>query len=190
MLKNELRKLYKEKRCNISSVEMRKLDDLLLIQFQKLDIFIPSYILTYAAFEKFNEFDPTPITDYCYFKNPTQHCLYPVIDLFENKMEAILVNDDTVFETNKWGIAEPIDGVAINAKEIELVLVPLLCFDKKGYRVGYGKGYYDKFLANCHPNTLKIGFSYFEPIDTITDTDGFDIKLDICVTPTQNFIFK
>jgi 5-formyltetrahydrofolate cyclo-ligase len=189
MQKAALRKIYKQKRSLLTAVEKHKLDDLLLIQFQKLGISIPSYIMSYAPFKKYNEFDPTIILDYCYFKNPQQYCLYPVIDTYENKMQAILVEDETVFEQNKWGIAEPIDGVAIPNTEIELVIVPLLCFDTNGNRVGYGKGYYDTFLATCSPNVLKVGFSYFKPVASISDVNAQDIKLDFCITPQENFIF-
>ena len=91
------------------------------------------------------------------------------------------------FHTSKrsWEIFEPINDVSIEAKKIDLVLVPLLCFDEQGSRIGYGKGFYDKFLADCSPNCLKIGLSYFAPIREISDTQNFDIKLDFCVMPAK-----
>ena len=79
MTKDQLRVLYKQKRAAIPAAERAKLQDLMLIQFQKLDIEIPSMVMTYAVFEQMNEFDPEPITDYCYFKNPVQTLLYPVV---------------------------------------------------------------------------------------------------------------
>jgi 5-formyltetrahydrofolate cyclo-ligase len=68
-------------------------------------------------------------------------------------------------------------------------LVPLLAYDLKGNRVGYGKGYYDRFLAECRPDALKIGFSYFEPEEQINDTEDFDIPLNYCVTPHRCYEF-
>jgi 5-formyltetrahydrofolate cyclo-ligase len=50
-----------------------------------------------------------------------------------------------------------------------VVFVPLLAFDKKGNRVGYGKGFYDAFLSKCKPETIKIGLSFFEAEETIDD---------------------
>jgi len=90
---------------------------------------------------------------------------------------------------NRWGISEPFTGEIIDDKEIDLVLVPLLCFDEMGYRVGYGNGYYDKFLANCRKDCLKVGVSFFEPIGEIEDVREFDIRLDYCVTPEKVWRF-
>jgi 5-formyltetrahydrofolate cyclo-ligase len=69
-----------------------------------------------------------------------------------------------------------------------MVIVPLLAFDKKGYRVGYGKGFYDRFLANIE--TQKVGLSFFEPIEEINDVHLNDIRLDQCITPNGIINFK
>ena len=74
-------------------------------------------------------------------------------------------------------------------KMIEVVFIPLLCFDLKGNRVGYGSGFYDRFLKECNSNTLKIGLSFFKPENIIEDTNSFDVKLDICITPQKVFSF-
>ena len=70
-----------------------------------------------------------------------------------------------------------------------MVLVPLLAFDSKGYRVGYGKGFYDRFLKQCRNDCVKIGLSYFEPIDAINDAGEFDVPLDFCITPQKAYVF-
>ena len=72
---------------------------------------------------------------------------------------------------------------------INMIFVPLLSFDKNGYRVGYGKGFYDRYLSQCRGDCLKIGFSYFEPLDAIDDTNEFDVPLNLCVTPTTVYVF-
>ncbi len=107
----------------------------------------------------------------------------------DGTMSHYLLTKDTVFEENKWKIPEPISNSQFPISNIDLVLIPLLCFDKKGYRVGYGKGYYDKFLADCRPDVLKIGLSIFEPIEHIEDIDSFDIKLNYCITPNRIWSF-
>ncbi len=191
MKKEDIRKLYKDKRATLSLQLKEKMEDLMLIQFQQLAIDIPSLIMTYSPIKKFNEFDPQTITDYCYFKNPGQQLFYPVITEHSNPPEiiSVIVHDDTIFKPNKFGIEEPVDGIDMFPTEIDLVIVPLLCFDKKGNRVGYGIGYYDQFLKLCRRDCLKIGFSYFAPIEQIEDTNKLDIKLDYCITPEAIYQF-
>ena len=109
----------------------------------------------------------------------------------DGTMSHYLFTKDTVFEENKWKISEPThnSSLIIHNSKIDLVLIPLLCFDKKGYRVGYGKGFYDRFLADCRPNVLKIGLSFFEPVEHIKDIDAYDIRLDYCITPNKIWQF-
>jgi len=189
MTKKETRNIYKEKRLQLPHAQQAKMDDLLLIQFQQLDIVIPSLIMTYSPLERLNEFDPAYITDYCHFKNPEQTLIFPVMDETKNTMYAAATHIDTSFELNKYDIAEPVNGAHIFTNEIEMVIVPLLAFDTKGNRVGYGKGYYDRFLSECNAACIKVGFSYFEPVDAIDDINAHDIKLDYGITPGGIFAF-
>lgn len=191
MKKEDIRALYKEKRAALSIHLKEKLDDLLLIQFQQLEIDIPSLIMTYSPIKQLNEYDPQTITDYCYFKNPGQQLFYPVMVESKNspKIISVIVDDETVFKTNQYGIEEPLEGIDMFPTEIDLVIVPLICFDKKGNRVGYGKGYYDRFLKQCRKDCLKIGFSYFDPIDQIDDINKYDVKLDYGITPDAIYQF-
>ena len=189
MTKEQLRKMYKEKRAAISSAQKSKLEDLILIQFQKLDIEIPSLIMTYAPIEKMNEFDPQLITDYCYFKNPSQVLFYPVLQPDSNLMQCVIVNDNTIFEKNKYGIMEPINAMPMFPEEIDLVITPLLAFDVKGNRVGYGKGYYDRFLKECRDDVIIIGFSFFEVEPVVKGIHHFDKKIDYCITPERIYSF-
>jgi 5-formyltetrahydrofolate cyclo-ligase len=191
MKKEDIRKIYKEKRATISPQLKVKLDDLLLIQFQRLAIDIPSLIMTYSPIKNLNEFDPQTITDYCYFKNPGQQLFYPV--MVEGKKHpqiiSVIVDDETIFKTNKFGIEEPVEGIDMFPTEIDMVIVPLLCFDKKGNRVGYGKGYYDRFLKQCRKDCIKIGFSYFDPIERVDDINKYDVKLDYAITTDSIYQF-
>jgi len=180
--------MYKEKRSTLSVSYRNKADDLMLIGFQQLGISIPSCIMTYAAMEKNGEFDPSVIIDFCHFRQPEQVLAYPVV-IDKQDLQAVTVTDDTIFEENTYGIPEPVNGTLTDPEKIGLVIVPLLCFDERGYRVGYGKGYYDRFLSLCKKDTLKIGFSYFEAVPEITDIHPRDVKLDYCVTPEKNYAF-
>jgi len=189
MTKTELRKEYREKRDALSAVEKVKLDDLLLIQFQKAAIPFIQSLFSYWPIEKNNEPNVHLITDYLEFKNPELQIAYPKTDFFINEMQAVLTHVETNFIENEFHIYEPEEGTIFPAEKIDMILVPLLAVDKKGYRVGYGKGFYDKYLAGCRKDCIKAGFSYFEPVDDITDAADFDVPLDLCITPQTVYVF-
>lgn len=101
-----------------------------------------------------------------------------------------LFKPETKLIANKWGVPQPdITEVSFPETAFDLVIVPLLAFDKKGNRVGYGGGFYDRFLSKCKSDCLKIGLSFFEPVDEITDVNEFDVKLNHCVTPNKIWTF-
>ena len=105
------------------------------------------------------------------------------------KMTHFLLTDNTKFKKNEYNIPEPVDGIEVPSSKIDVVFVPLLAFDKKGHRVGYGKGFYDNFLGECKPEVIKIGLSFFEPEAEIIDVFETDVKLDFCITPEKVYSF-
>lgn len=90
---------------------------------------------------------------------------------------------------NEFGILEPSGGIPANVNKIDFVFVPLAAFDEEGNRVGYGKGYYDKFLSTCRPDCLKAGLSFFEAVDYFSDVEEHDVPLDVCFTPAKVYRF-
>ena len=190
MTKKELRQVYKEKRAALTERERLRLDDLLLIQFQQLEIpFHVNVLLSYWPLMQHTEVNTHLMTDYLQFRIPGLQVAYPVSDFADHSMKVLLVNDKTNFAVNQYGIAEPVDGTEIDPKEIDLVFVPLLAFDKNGYRVGYGKGFYDRLLVNCSDHCMRVGFSFFEPITAISDIDQFDVPLTTGITPNAIYEF-
>ena len=189
MQKSEARKLFKEKRLSLTAAERAKLDDLLLIQLQKIELPFITFLLSYWPFEEMIEPNTHLFTDYLGFLNPEIITCYPKTNFSDGTLQALQTNDDTRFRKNHYNIYEPEDGVMVNAAALDMIFVPLLAFDKKGYRIGYGKGFYDRYLVQCRGDCMKIGFSYFEPADSIDDTTEFDISLDLCVTPAAVYAF-
>ena len=189
MLKKEIRNVYKKKREEISANERMKGDDLLLIQFQTIDIPFLDFVLSYYPIEDNKEVNSFNITDYLRFRNPNLSICYPRTSRTENTMEAVICHPDSIFETNEYNIPEPTDLETADPEELDMVLVPLLAFDLKGYRVGYGKGYYDRYLKGCRDNCLKVGFSYFDPVESVEDANEFDVPLDLCITPQRIYVF-
>jgi 5-formyltetrahydrofolate cyclo-ligase len=189
MKKEEARKIYKEKRKELADAERSKLDDLVLIQFQTVALPFIHHLLSYWPIEENKEPNTHLFNDYIEFKNPAVKILYPRSDFQNLELEAIAVDADTAFQKNANNIYEPMSGTVIDAGIIDLIFVPLLIFDKQGYRIGYGKGFYDKYLKQCRADCLKLGFCYFDPVDKIDDTHDFDVPLNLCITPQKVYAF-
>ena len=111
-------------------------------------------------------------------------------DFDNRKMAHFLLTENTKIRKNEYNIPEPIDGIEVPSDKIDVVFVPLLAFDKKGNRVGYGKGFYDNFLNECKTDVIKIGLSFFEPEEEIDEVFESDIPLDFCVTPSKIYQFQ
>jgi 5-formyltetrahydrofolate cyclo-ligase len=189
MIKAEARKFFLEKRRAIMASDKSKWDDLILFQFQNLSFPKIKSVFTYVAMPKFAEISTDAIISLLKSKNPDIKVAYPVCDFKKQTMIAILASTETPFVNNKYGTLEPEGTEVLAPDEIDVVIVPLLCFDQQGYRVGYGKGFYDKYLRDAKPNCIKLGLSYFEPIKRIDDSDNFDVPLDYCITPPLIYEF-
>lgn len=187
--KKELRKEYLLKRKAIPSKQKLQWDDLLLIQFQNLYFPAVSTLLTYFPIPHQAEPNTLAFTNYLRHSIPNLNIAYPVCNFADNSIQAILINEETVYKTNEYGIAEPKQGMGISPKEIDLVFAPLICYNKQGYRVGFGKGFYDRYLSQCHSECIFIGFSYFDPVEKIDDVNHLDIPLHYCITPHHLYEF-
>ena len=96
----------------------------------------------------------------------------------------------TEFIINELGIREPIADVEFDKSLIQIIIVPLLVFDRKGHRVGYGGGYYDRFMGDAPKNVVKIGLSLFDPVHEISDINKIDIELNFVITPRNTYSFN
>jgi len=189
MLKKDARNYFKEKRYSITPTDKQKWDDLLLIQFQSIELPFLNYVLSFYPIEQNNEVNTFLITDYLHFRNPNLQICYSKTNLKDYTMQAIICNADSIFEANEYNIPEPLDTEIADPGSIDLVIVPMLAVDMKGNRVGYGKGFFDRYLKECRDDCIKVGFSYFEPVDSIDDANEFDVPLDFCITPQRAYVF-
>ena len=193
MTKAEIRKIYKDKRkaLTVENCENfnKKLHNLV---FSRLAMHRYSPIHLFLPILRNNEPDTHIIINT--LRKDFAPDLYISKSLENGEMLHVKYDPTTVLETNHWGIEEPKDlNNSYNSEtffekyknEDILVFVPLLAFDKKGNRVGYGKGYYDRFLSFGSKDTTIVGLSFFEPVDLIEDADAFDVKMNYCVTPER-----
>jgi 5-formyltetrahydrofolate cyclo-ligase len=189
MLKKQARKIYNKKRQEISYTDRLKWDDLILINFQTIDLPFLDTVFSFYPMEARNEVNVFIITDYLHFRNPSLQICYPKMHIDKPDMQAIACAADTIFEANAINILEPVATEIIPPEEIDLVLVPMLVCDVAGNRTGYGKGYYDRYLSRCRKDCIKVGVSYFEPIDAVEDADEYDVPLNFCITPQRAYVF-
>jgi 5-formyltetrahydrofolate cyclo-ligase len=187
--KKTLRKRFREERARLSDRDHAVFQDLLLIRFQEIALPMLHTVHAYIPMVEKKEPDPGPMVRWLEFGNPGLLTVSPRADFDHGTMSHWIVDDETEYELNAQGIPEPAAGEQVSPLEIDLVFVPLLSFDEKGYRVGYGKGFYDRFLAECRPDCLRVGLSFFRPVEMIADTDTFDQPMHICITPDQVYEF-
>ncbi len=188
MNKIKLREKYKDLRSQLSVDSIDDLSLKIANQALQLSIWDKKYYHMFLPIEKQKEVDTQYILHILQGKD--KNVIVPKSDFKTNTLQHILLTDSTPIKINKWGIPEPVEGIEIPPVSIQVVFIPLLAFDTKGNRVGYGKGFYDKFLADCETTTIKIGLSLFpEEEESISDILSTDIKLDYCITPEKVYTY-
>jgi 5-formyltetrahydrofolate cyclo-ligase len=189
--KATLRKQYLAKRKALSSAEITvKSQQICDLFFQEIDLNTVQFLHVFLPIKKHNEIDTFLIIRRLRIEFPLINIVVSRSNLDSFEMQHFLLEENNLVE-NKWGILEPSQASKreVQPQEIDLVIVPLLAFDKQGNRVGYGKGFYDRFLQKCSPKAFKVGFCIEKPIEFIEDLNEFDVKMDICITPDKIWKF-
>lgn len=183
MKKADLRELYLEKRADISPAEVARASGQIAKRFfESVDLTSITTLHTFIRIPKFNEIDTSMIYYRLWRDRADVVTAAPRVNSVSGEIESVGFDEATDWNESAWGIREPVGGDIVTPAEIDVVLVPLLCFDKSGHRVGYGKGMYDRLLGRCRPECLKIGLSYFPPVSVIDDLEETDVPLDLVVT--------
>ncbi|TDO84131.1 5-formyltetrahydrofolate cyclo-ligase [Flavobacterium chryseum] len=185
--KKELRLQYKNlrKELSLDNIEEKSLE--IANNVIKLPIWDKTYFHVFLPIEEQKEVNTEYILHLLSGKD--KEIVISKSDFDTRKMTHFLLTDNTKIKKNEYNIPEPVNGLQVPSETIEVAFVPLLAFDDSGNRVGYGKGFYDKFLAECKPEIIKIGLSFFEAENKIDDVFELDIKLDYCVTPLKIYTF-
>ena len=141
----------------------------------------------YLPIRRKNEIDTFPIIYTIQEKYLKTQVVVPRALPQTNTLEHYQWLPDMTLVMNEWDILEPdpVSNIKYQITNINLVVVPLLAYDRQGQRVGYGKGFYDLFLAECRPDVLKVGVSFFDPVAQISDANDADVRLDYCITPQR-----
>lgn len=189
MNKAELRQIYLDKRKALSPVDHAE-QSLEISQrfFADIDLSPIRSLHCFISLKHKGEIE----TGYFFRRLWTE---FPNITTFaprvnaDNELDSLPFHADSHLAENKWKIPEPTTSEVVDPDILDIVIVPLLCFDKRGHRVGYGGGFYDRFLARCRPDCQKIGLSFFPPVEDIADVETTDIRLNVCYTPNLSAMF-
>lgn len=186
--KQELRTAYRQlrKKLTAEQVEKKSLEitaqvEAWLSQQENLDHFH-----LFFPIDRFNEVNTFYIKEKLERKGKVIYTAQVLKDSLE--LETLKLPREATFFLDEWGIPVPQESLIVSPFKIQVVFVPLLAYDTKGNRVGFGKGYYDSFLSKLAPEVIKVGLSFFEPEGQIIPEEH-DVRLDLCITPDKMFTF-
>lgn len=185
-LKKELRNYYLEFRKKVDAEEISK--SILPLFSDWLKTFTFKTFGSYRPIQHLNELNLDIFEKEILSQNKNAIIAYPTVE--DDRMNFYTENDVSFFQKNKWNIDEIQNGTLVSAEEFDVIICPLLVCDKKGYRLGYGKGFYDRYLSKVKSNCLKIGIGCFEPIETMPEIYPHDIPLNIYFSPNRVYFFN
>jgi 5-formyltetrahydrofolate cyclo-ligase len=187
--KATLRRTALARRAALSAEEVALRSGWLCAQlFQHFPMARWRWLHLFLPLAKQNEPDTWRIIRRIWAELPHVHLAVPVVQADGTSLRHYELTPDTPLHENRWGIPEPEATAAteVSPAVLSAVLVPLLAIDETGHRVGYGGGFYDRFLAQCEPNTQFIGMSLLDeaPLAGIADVQPTDVRLHACLTPS------
>jgi len=188
MTKNQLRIYYKKLRTKLTEQEKEEKSLAIANMLVQTEIWDNTYFHLFLPIVEQNEINTEYILNLLMGKD--KEIVVSKSDFTTRKMTHILLTEETKIKKNSYNIPEPISGEEISSHKIDVVFIPLLAYDRNGNRVGYGKGFYDKFLSECRDKVIKVGLSFFHPENEIDDIYEEDIPLDYCITPDTIYKFK
>jgi 5-formyltetrahydrofolate cyclo-ligase len=186
--KQELRAAYRQLRKRLTADEVEKKSTEICGQFEvwlscqeHLDHFH-----LFFPIDRFNEVNTFYIKEKLERRDKVIYTAQVMKDSLE--LATLKLPKDSTFFLDEWGIPVPQESLIVSPTKIQVVFVPLLAYDVKGNRVGFGKGYYDSFLSKLAPEVIKIGLSFYEPELQIIP-EKHDVPLNLCITPEKILTF-
>lgn len=177
--KAEIRNRYLNIRDQLNPREVELKSDQIVSELQNTDAFIASDIIhIYVSMPSRNEVNTYKLIKNCLAKGKT--VVVPKM-MDRGRLNHVAINSFQELKKKNWDILEPVSDLPFNISSIRLVIVPLVAGDLNKNRLGYGKGYYDRFLKKT--DAIKIGLLFenqLYPHDL--PTESFDIQLDFLIT--------
>ena len=181
--KKKLRNIILDRNC-IDNYIKEGMDRELFNNLINLDLFKKAKsIFIYLSFG--SEIDTRPMNRHS-FQKWGREVYIPKVYKSNKDMKAIRLNSYDNLEENSMGILEPKDDSSFIAKEnIDLIIVPGAVFDIHGNRIGYGGGYYDRFLADIKDKRNKVVLAYDLQVVDFIEVEEHDIKMDYIITNSR-----
>lgn len=181
-LKKSLREAVLNKRNQLEKEEVRNKSSLIIDKIYSLPQFSSAgIILCYLDFR--NEVQTRRFINSC-LKSGKRIAVPLITQLNGSKTmhacEIINITED--LRTGYYGILEPVKDRPVPADSIDLAIIPGVAFDKSLNRLGFGKGFYDRFLPNLKKQCLKIGIAFEIQIADFVPVSEYDIKMDMIIT--------
>ena len=153
--------------------------------FHSVDLSGITWVHVFLPMQNHIEPDLWPLVSQWKEKYPQLNFASPVSDFGQYSFQQYELLLDSMPALSNKGIPEPNKDNLVFPKDTDLAFIPLLAADVYGNRVGYGAGFYDRFLANCHKDCVKIGLALYPPIEGEIAHEAHDIKLDYYASATE-----
>lgn len=185
--KKEIRKEILQKRDLICEEDKKHMDEKIFNELINCEQYKNSNtIFAFVSFK--SEVDTYKFIEYAISQGKTVGV--PKIIKEEKHMEIFKINSLSDLENGYFGVMEPVEGCEkINKEQIDFILMPGAVFDEKGGRIGYGGGFYDKFLSDVKNSVPKIAIAYELQLIENVPMDNHDIKIDGIITEKRKIIF-
>ncbi len=182
MDKRALRKYFLDIRSGLSQSFVKEASQMITHNLFAFNEFRSAQIIhCYSSIPDNREVDTAQILQHC--TDSGKQLIMPKV-LPNGELNHVLIEPATVFKTNKWGVAEPQDGKLIQPDVPDLIIVPMVAGDRMKNRLGYGKGYYDRFLSKSVG--LKVGILFdCQLYKSSLPIESFDIPLDLLITENE-----
>jgi 5-formyltetrahydrofolate cyclo-ligase len=178
-LKKSLRSHYSQLRAALTPQDIQHKSEKIASQFVNLPhLRAQDTVHLFLPIRTKNEINTWYLIELLRLRYPQIRLVVSRSDFVNKTLSHYYLEPNTVLVENQYGIPEPIAAKTAHVYALDWVIVPLLCFDRRGCRVGYGQGFYDRFLSTCRPDTKKIGLSLFPPIIKIADRHLLDVRLN------------
>lgn len=185
--KVDYRTIYKQKRLQLNDLQVEEKSIAIANQTLNVPIWDKTFFHLFLSIVSQKEVNTDLLLHVLQGKD--KQVVISQSDFKSYTLKHFLLTDSTPIKTNAFGIPEPQDGLEVPVDKIDVVFIPLLAFDQNGNRIGFGKGFYDRFLSECRKDTIKIGLSFFEATPTLIITDEHDVRLDYVITPEEVYEF-